>query len=47
MVLDVAELHPALWWTPLGMMGVGAVAGLLPAFKAYATDVAAGLVPGS
>lgn len=46
-VLDVAAVHPALWWTPLGMMGVGAVAGLLPAFKAYATDVAAGLVPGT
>ncbi len=46
-VMEVTDVHPALWWTPAGMMVVGAIAGLLPAFKAYSTDVAASLVPGS
>ncbi len=39
-VLDVFAYHPALLWTPIGMLGVGAIAGLLPARKAYSTDVA-------
>lgn len=39
-VLDLWAMHPALLWTPLGLVAVGAVAGLLPAFKAYSTDVA-------
>ena len=30
--------HPALWLTPVGMLGVGALAGLLPAIKAYSTE---------
>ena len=42
-VLDLALMHPALYWTPLCMVGVGAFAGLLPAFKAYSTDVAGNL----
>ena len=37
----------ALSWTPLGMLAVGALAGCLPAWKAYATDVAADLLPTS
>ena len=32
--------HPAFLWTPLGMTAIGAVAGVLPAIKAYTTDVA-------
>lgn len=46
-VLDVWELHPALILAPLGMIGLGALAGILPAVKAYSTDVASNLVPTS
>jgi putative ABC transport system permease protein len=46
-VLDVFKLDPALWWTPLGMLAVGVVAGVIPAVKAYRTDVATHLVPAS
>jgi len=42
-VLDVAALHPAMLWTPLGALALGALAGVLPAWKAYSTDVAAHL----
>ncbi|MDA1265745.1 MAG: ABC transporter permease [Planctomycetota bacterium] len=42
-VLDLWLVHPSLYWTPLGMLVVGALAGLLPAFKAYSTDVAGNL----
>lgn len=44
-VLNWAELHWILWATPLGMAAVGALAGVLPAVKAYATDVASNLAP--
>jgi putative ABC transport system permease protein len=46
-VLDVLTVDPVLWWTPLGMLAVGAVAGIIPAVKAYRTDVATHLVPSS
>ena len=46
-VLDVAAVHPALWWTPIGMVVLGALSGCLPAWKAYATDVASNLTPDS
>ncbi|MEZ6015406.1 MAG: FtsX-like permease family protein [Planctomycetota bacterium] len=39
-VLDVTAVHPALYLTPPAMVLVGALSGLLPAFKAYSTDVA-------
>ena len=39
-VLDMWSYHPALLWMPLGMIGCGALAGFLPAMKAYSTDVA-------
>ncbi|MCA8980967.1 MAG: ABC transporter permease [Planctomycetes bacterium] len=45
-VLDPTMLHPALWWTPVGMLLMGALAGLLPAFKAYRTEVATTLAGG-
>lgn len=45
-VLDVGMLHPALLWTPIGMLAMGALAGLLPAFKAYRTEVATTLAGG-
>ncbi|MCK6475009.1 MAG: ABC transporter permease [Planctomycetes bacterium] len=44
-VLDLAQAHPALYWTPLGMVVLGGFAGVVPALKAYATDVAANLAP--
>ncbi|MFT5732646.1 MAG: putative ABC transport system permease protein [Planctomycetota bacterium] len=37
-VLAPTELGAGLFWVPLGMLCVGAVAGLLPAIKAYTTD---------
>ena len=42
-VLDLLAPDPILWLAPLGMVVLGAVAGLLPARKAYATDVSANL----
>lgn len=44
-VLDAFKMDPALWLTPLGLLVVGALAGLVPAFKAYRTDVASNLTP--
>ncbi|MSO51785.1 MAG: ABC transporter permease [Acidobacteria bacterium] len=46
-VLDLFRMDAALWLTPIGMLLVGALAGLVPAFKAYRTDVASNLVPSS
>lgn len=39
--------HPVFVWAPAAMIGLGALAGLVPAWKAYRTDVAANLVPTS
>jgi len=39
-VLDTVAYHPALLWAPVGMVALGALAGVVPAMKAYATDVA-------
>jgi putative ABC transport system permease protein len=44
-VLDAVRFDPALWMTPVGMIVLGALAGLVPAFKAYRTDVASNLTP--
>jgi putative ABC transport system permease protein len=44
-VLDVLKLDPALLLTPIAMIVLGALAGLVPAFKAYRTDVASNLTP--
>jgi putative ABC transport system permease protein len=44
-VLDAFKFDPALWMTPVGMILLGALAGLVPAFKAYRTDVASNLTP--
>jgi putative ABC transport system permease protein len=38
---------PVLVVAPLALVGLGAVAGVLPAFKAYATPVAENLAPQS
>ncbi len=45
--LDVLVFHPVLVAAPLGMVGLGALAGLLPAAVAYSTDVADNLLPQS
>lgn len=39
-VMEAFVYHPALIWTPVGMVLIGAVAGVFPALKAYSTDVA-------
>jgi putative ABC transport system permease protein len=44
-VLDAWRFDPALVLTPVGMALLGALAGLVPAFKAYRTDVASNLTP--
>jgi putative ABC transport system permease protein len=44
-VLDALQLDPSLWLTPIAMVVLGALAGLVPAFKAYRTDVASNLTP--
>lgn len=46
-VLDVFAWHPVLVLAPLGMVLLGGLAGLLPAWKAYQTDVAENLTPHS
>lgn len=43
--LDPLFYHPVLWAAPLGMIGLGALVGVLPAIKAYSTDVATNLTP--
>ena len=44
-VLDPLRFDPVLIYAPLGMITIGALAGLVPAFKAYRTDVASNLTP--
>jgi putative ABC transport system permease protein len=44
-VLDAFRLEPVLWIAPAGIIAMGALAGLAPAFKAYRTDVASNLTP--
>jgi putative ABC transport system permease protein len=46
-VVDVFKFHPVLVVAPLGMTALGALCGLVPAFKAYKTDVASNLAPNS
>jgi len=46
-VLQIWMFHPAYVWTPVGMVVLGALAGIAPAAKAYGTDVANHLVPHS
>jgi putative ABC transport system permease protein len=44
-VLDVFSFHPVLILAPLGMTLMGALAGMVPAWKAYQSDVASNLNP--
>jgi len=44
-VLTVWTLTPTIVWVPLAVTAFGALSGLLPAWRAYRTDVAEGLAP--
>jgi putative ABC transport system permease protein len=44
-VLDPFALHAVMIWAPLGMLTLAALAGILPAWKAYRTPVAENLLP--
>jgi putative ABC transport system permease protein len=44
-VLEVAAWHPVLWICPLAMIGLCALGGIVPAWKAYQTPVAETLAP--
>jgi putative ABC transport system permease protein len=46
-VLDPLAFHPVLVWAPLAMLALSALAGVVPATKAYRTDVATNLAPPS
>lgn len=46
-VLNPLSWHPVLVLAPLGMTAMGAVAGIIPAIKAYSTDVATNIAPSS
>lgn len=44
-VLDVFAWNTMLVWAPLGLVALSALAGIVPAWKAYRTDVAENLAP--
>ncbi len=44
-LLETFIYNPVMWWAPLGMIGLCALCGLLPAWKAYRTDLAENLSP--
>ncbi|PAW65657.1 MAG: hypothetical protein B9S34_10350 [Opitutia bacterium Tous-C1TDCM] len=44
-VLDLGAKHPVLWICPLAMIGLCALGGIVPAWKAYRTPVAETLAP--
>lgn len=46
-ILNIFQFDWILILTPIGMTIVGAIAGMIPAFKAYRTDVAENLTPSS
>ena len=44
-VLNPFEFAPVMLWVPVAMIGLSALAGVIPAIKAYRTNVADNLVP--
>ena len=46
-VLDPWQFNTVMLWAPAALIGLGALAGIVPAMKAYRTDVATYLVPTS
>ncbi len=46
-VLEPFKFNPVMLWSPAMFIALGALAGIVPAFKAYRTDVASNLTPHS
>ncbi len=46
-VIDPFKFNPVMLWAPLALIALGALAGLVPAWKGYRTDVAGNLAPSS
>ena len=46
-VLDPYQYNAVMLWAPAALIGLGALAGIVPAMKAYRTDVATYLAPTS
>lgn len=46
-VLEPFKFNPVMLWSPALFIALGALAGIVPAFKAYRTDVASNLTPHS
>jgi putative ABC transport system permease protein len=46
-VLDPFALDPVLLWAPVALVTLSALAGIIPAIKAYRVDVSGGLAPES
>ena len=44
-VLDPFALNPVMLWAPVALIALGALSGIVPAIKAYRTDVAEHLAP--
>ncbi len=44
-ILEFLPLHPAVYWTPVAIVVLGAASGLLPALRAYRSEVAKNLLP--
>jgi len=44
-LLEAWSYNPVMLWAPLGMIGLCGLSGLLPAWKAYRTDIASNLAP--
>lgn len=42
-MLNVLDAPPAVWWAPAVMLALGALAGVLPAIRAYSVEVAENL----
>ena len=46
-VLNVFQFDPVMVWAPVALIALGGLAGIVPAVKAYRTDVAEHLVASS
>jgi putative ABC transport system permease protein len=44
-VLHPLAFNPVMVWAPVAFIALGALAGIIPAAKAYRTDVAQNLTP--
>jgi len=44
-VLEPLKFNPVMFWAPVALITLGALAGIIPALKAYRTDVAENLSP--